>query len=132
MLVEVAGVIGGEDGVDRARFGSAQPSFELAEGLFDRIEVGGVGWQKPKPAARRLDQLPRAGALVDREVVENHRLAWPQRRRQDAFDVGLEDRAVERASELEAWSEAVGSECGEERHRRPAPPGNPPNHALPA
>jgi len=58
--------------------GFAQEGFELGEGLFDGIEVGGVGWH----SARRLDGFTHALDLVSGAIVHDDDVAGSQARHQ--------------------------------------------------
>jgi hypothetical protein len=51
--------------------------FELGVDLFDRIEVGAVGWQEQQPRASGPDGGPDSGLLVAGEVVADDDVAWP-------------------------------------------------------
>jgi hypothetical protein len=56
--------------------GSDEPEvgFELGEGLFDRVQVGRVGWQEEKPAPSLADGFPGFGVVMGGEVVEVRRI----------------------------------------------------------
>src|ERR1700743_3667909 len=57
--------------VDGALLGGAHPVLDLGEGLFDRIEVGGVWRQVPEPCAGCFDQAAQSTRLVAAEIVHN-------------------------------------------------------------
>src|SRR5215208_5823896 len=59
---------GGHDAGEGARGYTAQRLLELGEGQLDRVEVRGVGRQEQHATARLLDQPPRPGTLVHRQV----------------------------------------------------------------
>src|SRR5215216_3586990 len=69
----------------------AHKPLDLAERLFDRIEVRRVGWQVEKFTAVSLDQFPDAFRFVSREVVHHHDLPRSQSRCEHLLYVGLED-----------------------------------------
>ena len=72
----------------------AQDVFELGEGLFDRVEIGAVGREKPKLGSGGFNRDFDGGALVSAEVVHDHDVAGAQRPDQFLFDVipRLDDR----------------------------------------
>ena len=72
----------------------AQDVFELGEDLFDRIEIGAVGREKPKLGSGGFNRDFDGGALVSAEVVHDHDVAGAQRPDQFLFDVipRLDDR----------------------------------------
>ena len=57
----------------------AQDVFELGEGLFDRVEIGPVGREKPKFGSGGFNRDFDGGALVSAEVVHDHDVAGAQR-----------------------------------------------------
>ena len=66
----------------------------LGEGLFDRVEIGAVGREKPKLGSGGFNRDFDGGALVSAEVVHDHDVAGAQRPDQFLFDVipRLDDR----------------------------------------
>src|SRR5215204_6129949 len=72
----------------------AHKPLDLAERLFDRIEVRRVGWQVEKFTAVSLDQFPVAFRFVSREVVHHYDLPRSQSRCEHLLYVGLEDPGV--------------------------------------
>ena len=93
----------------------AQVRLHLAEGVFDRAEVGRVRRQEEQAAAARLDQGPRRRGLVDGEVVEDDDLAGAEGRGQEFAHVGDEGRTVERPGEGHRRANAPGGERGDQR-----------------
>jgi hypothetical protein len=80
-----------------ARARRAQERLQFGEHLLDGIEVGAVRWQKPKVRADRFDRRAHRGLLVDRQIVEDDDIAWPQGGYQDLLDIGAKTRFVDRA-----------------------------------
>src|SRR5262249_34387944 len=58
--------------------------------------------------------------LVGAEIVEDHDVAWLQRRREELFDIGVEALAVDRPVEQARGFDAVVTQRGEERRSLPA------------
>lgn len=87
------------DLVERTRAGGAQECFQFRESLFDRIEVRTVGWEESDRRARPLNRGAHLRLFVDRQVVEDHNIAGPQRWDKDLLDIGEETRLVDRAVE---------------------------------
>lgn len=85
----------GIDVVKGARARRPQEGFELREGLFDRIEVRAIRRKESEEPAARLNRRAHVGLFVDRQVVEHHHVAGPERRRQDLLDVGQKAGVVE-------------------------------------
>jgi hypothetical protein len=85
-------------GLAAACCGFAQVCLQLAEGLLDRVEIGGVRRQVADAGTAGLDRLadtgdPRSGrgqALVAAEIVEDDDVAGPEGWRQELFDPGAE------------------------------------------
>ena len=48
--------------------------FELGERLFDRVQIGRVGWQEEKPAPGLAHGFPGLGVVMGGEVVEVRRI----------------------------------------------------------
>lgn len=90
-----------------------QQRFEFREGLFDRIQIGAVGGQKPELRPGRFDRRAYGRLFMDREVIENHGRPDGQRRHQDLLDVGEERGVVERTIEHGGGDEAVRGEGGD-------------------
>lgn len=91
-------------------------------------------------APSRLDHRSGGGTLVDGEIVEDHGLAGPQGRDQDAGDEGIEALPIDRTIELEAGPSPVGvrvasnvTACQRPRGTRPvsrAPRGDRPRSGV--
>lgn len=117
---------GREEPTDRlkgARTSGAKEGLQFREGLFDRIEVRAVGWQKLEPGPDLFDGRPDFRLLVDVEIVHDDDVAGPQRRHQDLFDVREKTRLVDRPVEDAGRGEAVQAQGGEDRMRLPVPEG---------
>lgn len=97
----------------------AQHRLELGENLFDRIEVGRVGWQEQKMGAGGSDRGANGFTLVAAEIVDDDDVAWCEGRRQDLLDVGGKALAVDRTIENARRVDAIDAQGGDERHRLP-------------
>ena len=73
----------------------SQEVFELGEELLDRIEIGTVGWQEEQVGADLADGAPCCFAFVAVEIVENHDIAFDERRSEDLLHVEGEEFAVD-------------------------------------
>lgn len=110
----------------------AEQLLELAEGKFDWIEIGRVGWQVADLSAGCLDGGLHAGRLVAGEVVHHHDIARLQRRRQLLLDPSQEDATIDRAFNAQRGDESAGTQrtqescgfptsVGDSRHQPRAP-----------
>jgi hypothetical protein len=69
--------------------------------------------------AHLLDGGPDLGLLVDREVVEHHDIARPQRGHQYLFDIGEETRTINGAIEDRGRAQPLEAKRGDDRVRLP-------------
>jgi hypothetical protein len=97
----------------------AQDVFELGEDLFDRVEIGAVGREKPKLGSGGFNRDFDGGALVSAEVVHDHDVAGAQRPDQFLFDVSCELLSVDRSIEDARRGQAVMAQGGKEGCRFP-------------
>jgi hypothetical protein len=72
------------------------PMFDRCEGLFDRVEIGGIGRQIPEASTGRVDCAPHSCRLVAAEIVHHDDVAFAQGRRKLLLDIGAETFAVDR------------------------------------
>jgi len=105
--------------VDRALLGGAHPVLDLGEGLFDRIEVGGVWRQIPEPCAGGLDQAAQSSRLVATEIVHDDDIARLKLRDENLLNIGAEAFAVDWAVEQARRGEAVAAQGTKESQRPP-------------
>ncbi len=92
---------------------------DFGEGLFDRIEIGGVWRQVPEPCAGRLDQAAQGSRLVAAEIVHDDDIARVELRDEKLLDIGAEAFAVNWAVEQTRSGEAVAAQGAEESQRPP-------------
>ncbi len=97
----------------------SEERLELGERLFDRIEVGTVGRQKPNLRADGFNRGADRRLFVHHEVIEDDDIAGSQRRRQDLFDVGEKADIVDRAIEDRRGADPVDRQRGDHRRRFP-------------
>ena len=107
----------------------AEQSFELGEDLFNRVEVGGVGWQEAQRGPHPLNGGPHGGTLVAAQIIHNDDIARRERWQQTLFDRGQEAGTIDRAIEDTRRGQAVGAERRHEGQRLPVPMG--PGRAQP-
>ena len=100
--------------IDGACSGGAQETFELAEGEFDRIEIGTVGRQVEDGSAAGVDCLTHADDLVAGEIVQDDDITWPQYGCEHLLDIGEEGGTIDRAVEHEGRNETVTAQTAEE------------------
>ena len=105
--------------VDGALLGGAHPVLDLGEGLFDRIEIGGVWRQIPEPCAGRFDQASQGSRLVAAEIVHDDDVAWLKLRDENLLNIGAEAFAVDGTVEQARCSEAVAAQGAKEGQRLP-------------
>lgn len=107
------------EGGNGAFGGFAQHGFQLGEGLFDRVEVGGIGRQVDQPRPGCFDRVLDAGNLVGGEIIHDHEIARAECRRQDLPHVGAEDGTAHRAGDHERRDEPRRPQAGDEGGRHP-------------
>ncbi|MET4360263.1 hypothetical protein ABIB06_000837 [Bradyrhizobium sp. LB8.2] len=105
--------------LDGALLSLPHPMLDLGEGLFDRVEVGGVWRQVPEPGASGLDHLPDSFRLVASKIVENDDIALAQGWQEKVLNIGAEAFAVDRPVEDAGCRELVVAERAEEREGTP-------------
>ena len=98
----------------------SQQSFELAEDLLDRIEVGRVFWQEDEARSDIADRSSHGLSLVGAEIVEDHDVARFEGRDEELFDIGVEALAVDGPVEQARGFDAVVTQRGEESRSLPA------------
>ena len=107
------------DGVDGALLGFSEERFELGEDLFDRVQIGAVGWQKHQPRAGGAYGFADGPVLVRSKIVHDDDVARLERRDEDLLDIGKEGLAVDGAIQHEGRGDRVVSQRGEKRQRLP-------------
>jgi hypothetical protein len=109
ILTEAFGAFAGIDGsgegadvspgiLDSALLSGAHPMLDLGEGLLDRIEIGRVRRQVPKPCAGSPDHAAEGCRLVAAEIVHDD-VAGLENWNELLFDICAEAFAVDRAVE---------------------------------
>ncbi len=84
-------------GLDPAMAGGTHQLFELAEGLFDGVEVRAVRRQIQHGCANGFDRLSHALHFVSREIVHDHDVTGHQGWREHLLAERREHIAVDRA-----------------------------------
>jgi len=102
----------------------AEQLFEFAEGEFDRIQVGRIGWQVANLSARCFEGGFHTRRLVAGKVVHHHHIARLEYRRQLLLDPGQEDAAVDRAFDTQGCDESAGTQRTQEGRRLPTSVGH--------
>ena len=97
----------------------SEERLELGERLFDRIEVGTVGRQKPDLRADGFNRGADLWLFVHHEVIEDDDIAGSERRHQDLFDVGEKADIVDRAIEHRWGADPFDRQRGDHRCRLP-------------
>ena len=95
--------------------GLAQERFELAEDLFDRVEVRRIRRQIKYRRIGSLDRFLHPGHLVSRKVVHEDDVTAIERRGQTPLDIGAKDVAVDRAIDHEGRHDCVMAQAGYQR-----------------
>jgi len=91
----------------------SEERLELGERLFDRIEVGTVGRQKPDVRADGFNRRADLRLFVHHEVIEDDDIARAERRHQDLFDVGEKADIVDWAIEDRRGADPVDRQRGD-------------------
>jgi len=97
----------------------AHPVFDLGEGLFDRVEVRGVGRQEPEPCAGGIDGGAYGLGFMASQIVHDDNVSGLERPGELLFHIGQEARAVDRAVEDARCGEPVASQRRDEGHGAP-------------
>ena len=97
----------------------AHPVLDLGEGLLDRVEVGGVGWQVPEPCAGLADHPPDSGRLMGSEIVHDDDVAGLKHGHELLLDIGAEALAVDRPVEDTRRCQPVAAQRAEKGQRAP-------------
>lgn len=106
---------------DVAFLGHAHPVFDLGEGLFDGIEVGGIGRQEPEPGTDGFDGVADGLGFVTAQVVHDDDVSGLEGLDEKLFDISQEAHAVDRAVEDAGCCQPVASKCCQEGHGAPVP-----------
>src|SRR5215211_4426790 len=115
---------GAPERVKGAGFGLAQVGFDLGKGLLNGVHIGTIGGQEQKPGALLLQTLRGLFALVDREVVEDHHVAFVQRWCELCLDVGVERRPADRAIDHPGRTQLMTAQPGDKGVGLPLPEGS--------
>ena len=107
------------DAIECSGSGRPEKRLEFGERLFDRIEVGTVGRQKPDVRADGFNRGADLQLFVHREVIEDDDIAGAERRHQDLFDVGEKAHIVDGAIEYRRGAEPLDRQRGDHRRRFP-------------
>jgi hypothetical protein len=99
-----------DDLVEVARARRPHERLQFREGLFDRIEVRTVRWQKAEPGPRAFDRGLDLRLFVHREVVQHDDVTRAQRGHQHLLDVGEKRRIVDRPIEDSRGRELVDTQ----------------------
>ena len=102
-----------------AFLGHTHPMFDFGEGLFDGVEVRGVGRQEPEPCARCFDGGAHGLGFMTTEVVHDDDVAGLQSPDKLLFDISQEARPVDRSVEDTRCRELIVAKRGQEGHGAP-------------
>jgi hypothetical protein len=97
----------------------AEERLEFGKRLFDRIEVGTIGREKPDVRADGFDRSTDLELFVDDEVIEDDDIAGAERRHEDLFDVGKKAHIIDRAIEDRRGADPIGGQGGDHGRRLP-------------
>src|SRR6266516_2883933 len=100
--------------------GFAQQRLELGKDLFDRIEVGAVGWQEEQLSAGSADGVTHGLSLVAAEIIDDDDVAWLEGGYQHYLDIGEEDCAIDRSVDDTGRIDPIGAQRCQECERAPA------------
>lgn len=97
----------------------AHPVLDLGEGLFDWVEIRGIGRQRPEVRAGRSERAPHGWRFMGAEIVGHDDVAWRKRGNELLFDIGAKGFAVNGPVEDAGRDQPVLSQRADERHRAP-------------
>jgi hypothetical protein len=98
-------------------------SFPLGEGHFDGIKVGTGGRQEQDPRASCPDRRLGGFALVSRQIIHHHDIAFGEGWGELFFDVSLEDAPVQGGIDDERGGEPAAAQAGDKGLGHPMPEG---------
>ena len=107
------------DVIERTWARGAEQRFQFGECQLDRIEVRTVRRQESERRTDAFNGRSDVGLSVDREVIEHHHVAWPQRRHQHLFDVGQEAGGVDGPVKHRGCGQTIGPQGDHHRVRFP-------------
>ena len=102
------------EGIDGPGGFCAQMRFKLCEGHFDRIEIRAIGRQKQDPCTPGLDGLLCGLALVRRQIIHDHDIAFGEGWGEFFVDVSLKNAPVHRGIDDEGCGQPVAAQPGDE------------------
>jgi hypothetical protein len=101
------------EGVDGSDGSCAEVGFKLGEGHLDRVEVGTIGRQEQDPGTPGRDGVLGGLALMGRQIIHDHDIAFGEGWGELFFDISLEDRAVHRGVDNKGGGEPVAAQAGD-------------------
>ena len=87
--------------------------------MFDRVQIGAIGWKKHEPCAGGAYGFADCPVLVRAKIVHDDDVAGLEGRDKDLLDIGQEGLAVDGAVQHEGRGDCVVSQRGEKRQRLP-------------
>lgn len=102
---------------------ASEVSLEFGESHFDGIEVRAVRRSEEKPGAAILEDGCGLFAFMAGKIVEDHDIAWIERRGQLGFDPCFEDHTVHRAVDNPGRDDAIATQASDECLGFPVPEG---------
>ena len=93
--------------------------FDLCEGLFDGVEVWGIGREEPKPCACSLYESAHSSGFVAAEIVHDDDIARFEDGHELLFDIGLEALRIDGAIEHAGCSQPIAAQGTQECQRAP-------------
>jgi hypothetical protein len=93
---------------------------DLGKGLLDWVQVRTVRWQEQESGAVSLQAFRRPFTLMDREVVEDHHVAFAQRRSELRLNGGVKGRTGDWTIDDPRRAQLMAAQPGHHGHgRRP-------------
>lgn len=117
------------DLVEGARTRGAHEGFQFGKREFDRIEVRTIGREKAQRRPSPGDRGPDLRLFVHGQVVEDHDIPGPERRREDLLNVGEETHVIDWPVEDGRRTEALEPQSSHDRVRFPMTAGRVIPHA---
>jgi hypothetical protein len=108
-------------GFHGAALSLAHEMLEFGECVFDRIEVGAVGWKEQEPCTSTSDDGAHSVAFVAAKVVHDDDVAWSETWEKDLLNIGLEQVAIDRTIEYARCGDSIAAQGSQEGHGFPVP-----------
>lgn len=118
--------------IDAAAHGLSHGMLDLGEALFNRVEIGTIGWQEEQPGTRASDRVSHRLAFVAAKVIDDDDVVWAQGHHELGFDISEESICVDRPVDDPGGVNAIMAQRGQKRHGLPMAIGGMADQTRPA